>query len=72
MWAEIPDVDDDLLGVFVLAGEFDRALEVLGRMKERQVPGLLPRLRTDPSLDALRGDPRFQELLREMADGVSS
>jgi tetratricopeptide (TPR) repeat protein len=64
LWAEIPNSDENLLEVFVLAGDLDRAFDVLSRIQAANPQGLLVRLRTDPSLDPLRGDPRFDEVVR--------
>jgi len=46
-------------------GEKDQAFEWLGRAYEEHDQGLIF-LRVDPSLDPLRSDPRFQDLLRRM------
>lgn len=50
---------------YAAAGENERAIEWLERAFEVRDPGM-PYLGVHPSWDNLRGDPRFQELLRQM------
>ena len=46
-------------------GEYDRALALLGRSVGERDPNVTS-LRVDPDFDALRGEPRFRELLRQV------
>jgi TolB-like protein/Tfp pilus assembly protein PilF/predicted Ser/Thr protein kinase len=50
---------------FLRAGENGRALDLLERGYEAHDPNL-PSISVDPDVDPLRGDPRFQDLLRRL------
>ena len=50
---------------YTLAGEDDEAIQWLERALEDR-EGKMTKLRRDPKWDNLRGDPRFQDLLRRM------
>ncbi len=52
-------------GIYVGLGENDRAIEYLERSYEEHSHWLIY-LHIDPSMDALRDDPRFQDLLRRV------
>jgi hypothetical protein len=47
------------------AGDKDKALEYLEKSSQRREWGM-GYLRIDPSLDVLRGDPRFDELVKRV------
>jgi tetratricopeptide (TPR) repeat protein len=51
--------------LYTRAGKKDEALEWLKKAYEAHDPNM-PYLSVDPIFDALRGDPRFQALLRRM------
>ncbi|UCC84539.1 MAG: tetratricopeptide repeat protein, partial [Gemmatimonadota bacterium] len=55
----------EIVQSYVMAGENSLALDWLERGFEERDPGM-PYLSADPLLDPLRGDPRFQDLLRRM------
>jgi tetratricopeptide (TPR) repeat protein len=46
-------------------GDLDRAFEYLERAYQED-PGSLTYMNVDPSADALKADPRFDELLRKL------
>jgi eukaryotic-like serine/threonine-protein kinase len=48
-------------GIYIGLGEYDRAIECLGKSFEEHSHWLIY-LRIDPSMDALRSNPRFQDL----------
>jgi len=50
----------------VLVGELDRAMARLEDACEQRV-GVIAFLKTDPALDPLRAHPRFEALLRKVA-----
>jgi len=50
---------------FLALGERDRAFEYLQRALEERSHGLT-HLRVDPTLDEVRGDPRYRELVRRV------
>ena len=53
--------------IFLAAlGEKDKAFAALSRSVENRENPLLTRLKVDPSLDPLRDDPRFSELLKKI------
>src|SRR5262249_1140820 len=54
-----------LAGICVGLGEEERALEWLGKADEEHSHWLIY-LHLDPSMDGLRADPRFQDLLRRI------
>lgn len=55
----------DLALIDLALGNHESALQELRRGYEKRASGL-PQLAVDPRLDALRGDPRFQALVREL------
>jgi hypothetical protein len=55
----------DLAGMFLRAGEQDRALDWLDRAYETRDP-MLPYISAHPIYDPIRGSDRFQALLRRM------
>jgi len=55
----------DVALIYVLLGDKERALGLLGTAFEARDPEMV-RLKRDPFLDALRADPRFQDLMRRM------
>ncbi len=71
MESEDPRTNYNLACVYSLFGETDKSLDHL----ELSVRGgrsirLIKWTETDPDLETVRSEPRFQELLREWADGV--
>jgi serine/threonine-protein kinase len=54
-----------LAGIYIGIGENDRALEYLEKAYEEKSHWLIY-LHVDPSMDTLRDDPRFQDLLRRV------
>ena len=52
----------NIASIYAVLGEFDRAFECLERAFQARSPELV-KLKVDPSLDNLRSDPRFQDLL---------
>jgi tetratricopeptide (TPR) repeat protein len=60
-----PYADYALATYLAALGEKDEAFAALNRAYENQEYGLLL-IKTDPRLDPLRDDPRFQELLRKV------
>jgi len=59
-----PYVKYQVVRILVQAGEFDRALDQLEQLTNARVSWLTPGyLRLDPSLQPLRGHPRFQKLI---------
>jgi len=52
-------------GIYIGLGEYDRALECLEKSYEEHCHWLIY-LHIDPSMDALRGSPRFQELAKRV------
>jgi hypothetical protein len=60
------DRNETVIARFYLrAGENSRALDILERGFEARDPNL-PSVSVHPDSDPLRGEPRFQELLRRM------
>jgi tetratricopeptide (TPR) repeat protein len=55
----------DIAAVYAGLGDRDRAFEWLNKAYEEH-SGFLLYIRSDPRMKVLRGDPRFQELLRRM------
>jgi serine/threonine protein kinase/tetratricopeptide (TPR) repeat protein len=55
-----------LAWMFALLGEVDAAFEWMSQAVEARDPSLMIALRTDPSFDKLRPDPRFRALLRKV------
>ena len=51
--------------VYALLGDHDKAIEMLNRAYEER-SAMMVQLKTNPSLDSVRSNPRFQELLRRM------
>ncbi len=58
----------DWLTVHLLLGNKDEAFAQLNKSYDIREPTLI-RLRVDPRLDALRDDPRFQDLLQRVGLG---
>lgn len=58
-----------LVRVYALSGDSNRAIAMLQEAYGRRDPMLIAWIRTDPQLDNLRSDPRFQALLKQV--GVS-
>ena len=54
-----------LAGDYLAVGEHDSALVYLERVYAES-PGALTGIKVNPWLDPLRGDPRFQSLLRRV------
>jgi serine/threonine protein kinase/Tfp pilus assembly protein PilF len=52
-------------GIYIGVGEYDRALECLEKSYQEHCHWLIY-LHIDPSMDALRGSPRFQELAKRV------
>jgi tetratricopeptide (TPR) repeat protein len=50
-------------GIHALRGETEQALSALGRAVRMRRRFTIARARLEPEFDALRGDPRFQELV---------
>ncbi|MFC1636556.1 protein kinase, partial [Planctomycetota bacterium] len=63
-WAGLYRVED-LARIYVMAGEFDKAIDQLEFLLSR--PGVLsiPLLQLDPAWDPLRDHPRFQKLIKQ-------
>ena len=60
-----PKANIEAAGTFAQLGEIDKGIEVLEAMiKERRV--LIVHMESDPRLDPLRSDPRFEELARRV------
>jgi serine/threonine protein kinase/Tfp pilus assembly protein PilF len=59
------DVSKSLATIYVALGEMDEALHWLEKAYEEGSANLVY-LKVDPSFDAVRSDPRFQDLLRRM------
>jgi TolB-like protein len=55
----------DLIDLYLMAGNKERALDCLEQAYEMHDPNM-PYIATAPILDSLRDEPRFQELLRKM------
>lgn len=55
----------DLVSLYVFLGDHDQAMEWLERAYELHEPNM-PYIGVSPHLDELRGDPRFQDLMRRM------
>jgi serine/threonine protein kinase/tetratricopeptide (TPR) repeat protein len=55
----------DLSLVYAGLGETDQALDLLEEAYEQRLPSMV-NLKVDPSLDSLRSNPRFQNLLRRI------
>jgi tetratricopeptide (TPR) repeat protein len=55
----------DLVSLYVFLGDTDRALEWLERAYELREPNM-PYIGVLPQFDEMRGDPRFQDLMRRM------
>ena len=54
----------DLACTYVELREFDAALDVLGSALQKEVhSNFLDWVKTDPDMDAIRGHPRFKEML---------
>jgi TolB-like protein/Flp pilus assembly protein TadD len=63
---KLPQVDLwDLANAYVAAGKVDETLRILEKGLPRHEPGLL-QIRVDPDFDAIRGDPRYGELVRKI------
>jgi TolB-like protein/DNA-binding winged helix-turn-helix (wHTH) protein len=56
----------DLANAYVAAGMRDETLRTLDRGLQIHEPGLL-QLRVDPDFDSIRDDPRYAEIIRQMA-----
>ena len=54
-----------MAGIYTRLGEKEKALEWLEKAYEKRA-GALATLNTKPTWDALRGEPRFQDLLKRM------
>ena len=54
-----------IAGLYVSAGEKDRALDWLEKAYQERAPQMVY-LNVEPTWDSLRDDPRFQSLLRRM------
>jgi hypothetical protein len=52
--------------LYTHVGDHERAIQYLERAYEERVGDMLF-IRAEPSFDPLRGDPRFQELVRRMS-----
>jgi len=52
-------------GMYAELGNKDKAFEILNSLYEERSPSLLE-IKVNPTLDSLRDDPRFQELLRKV------
>jgi hypothetical protein len=51
--------------VYAGLGETDQALDLLEEAYDQRLPSMV-NLKVDPSLDSLRSNPRFQNLLRRI------
>ncbi len=56
---------ETIAGVYAMQGNSNGAFEWLDRALEERDPGIFA-IKGDPSLDSLRGDPRYKVLLRKM------
>jgi len=57
---------EDLAHIYVMVGEYDKAIDRLEDLLSIPGPLSIPLLRLDPAWDPLRNHPRFQDLLRRM------
>ncbi len=65
---DVPELGSNLKEIAIVYGELgdmDRAFEYLDRAYAED-PGTLTYMRADPSADALKDDPRFDELMRKL------
>lgn len=60
------DAPYNIAGVYAFRGEKDRAFQWLDRAYATRDTGLLAEIKTDPLLDNLRSDQRFEALLRKL------
>ncbi len=58
-----PEITAGVAEVYCIAGENDRAIELLDGLLGRPSPVTVPLLKISPAWDGLRKDPRFQALL---------
>ena len=71
MESEDPRTNYNLACVYSLLGETNKSLDHLElSIKGGRSVSLIEWAETDPDLESVRGEPRFQELLREWAGGV--
>lgn len=58
-----PMLATNLAAIYAQAGEKDRALDLLGKLRGRPMAATAGTLRVEPEWDSLRDDPRFTSLL---------
>lgn len=65
------DPEPGLLVPYIATGRKDQAISLLQRLYAEHSP-IIATLKTDPTYDPLRGDPRFQQLLARLTNGERS